>query len=107
MTIMNDSHIIATIVEDSWLTLEQLAHICDVNQDWLKDHLEAGLFPYASCFAGTWRLTNHCVLRARRMYRLEQDFEAVPELAALMADMQDELAALRAQLHSSTFRIQR
>lgn len=104
---MNDNHIIATIMEDSWLTMEQLARICNVDQHWLQQHLEAGLFPHASCLAETWRFSNHCILRAKRMYQLERDFDAVPELAALMADMQDEIAALRAQLHAFVFKTQR
>jgi chaperone modulatory protein CbpM len=32
------------------------------------------------------------------MARLERDFDAVPELAALVADLEDELAAVRARL---------
>jgi len=32
------------------------------------------------------------------MYRYERDFDAVPELAALVADMQDEIERLKRQL---------
>jgi len=38
------------------------------------------------------------VVRARCMARLERDFDAVPELAALVADLQDEIGRLRARL---------
>ena len=36
--------------------------------------------------------------RVRCMVRLERDFDAVPELAALVADLQDEIERLRARL---------
>ena len=36
--------------------------------------------------------------RARRMRQIERDFDAVPELAALVADMLDEMDRLRERL---------
>ena len=36
--------------------------------------------------------------RARRMREIEREFDAVPELAALVADMLEELDELRARL---------
>jgi len=38
--------------------------------------------------------------RARRMRQLERDFEAVPELAALVADLLEEMDVMRARLQS-------
>ena len=96
---MRDEDIlIGSLLEDSWLTLEQLAAACSVEPDWLLLHIEAGLFPHAECVAGTWRFSAAGLSRARRMRQLERDFEAVPELAALMADLMEEMDALRARL---------
>jgi chaperone modulatory protein CbpM len=61
-------------------------------------HIEEGLFPHAESVAGTWRFSGASLLRARRMRQLERDFDAAPELAALMADMLEEMDALRAQI---------
>jgi chaperone modulatory protein CbpM len=97
---MNDTLIIATIMDDSWLTMEQLAHICRVESAWLQHRIDEGLFPYAESVAGTWRFSNRCVLRAQRMIQLEHDFDAVPELAALIADLQDEIESLHVQLRN-------
>jgi chaperone modulatory protein CbpM len=104
---MNDNLIIASILDESWLTMEQLAHICRVETTWLQHRIEEGLFPNAESVAGTWRFSNQCILRAKRMYQLERDFDAVPELAALMADLQDEITSLRVQLHALSFRTER
>jgi chaperone modulatory protein CbpM len=37
-------------------------------------------------------------MRARRMRQLERDFDAIPELAALVADLLEEMETLRQKL---------
>lgn len=90
--------IIGSLLDDSWLTLEQVAAACTVEPDWLICHIQEGLFPHAECLAGTWRFTSASLRRAQRMRQLERDFEAGPELAALVADMLEEMDELRAQV---------
>jgi chaperone modulatory protein CbpM len=94
----DDDILIGSLMEDSWLTLEQVATACRVDAAWLMRHIEEGLFPHAESVAGTWRFSGASLLRARRMRQLERDFDAVPELAALMADILEELDALRTQI---------
>ena len=91
----DDDILIGTLMEESWLTLEQMAAACGVEPDWLMRHLDEGLFPGAASVAGIWRFSGACLLRARRMHALERNFDAVPELAALVADMLEEMDALR------------
>ena len=93
----DDDILIGSLLEESWLTLEQLAAACPVEPAWLIRHIEEGLFPHAECVAGTWRFTGASLLRARRMRQLERDFDAVPELAALVADMLEEIDSLRSR----------
>ena len=93
----DDDILIGSLLEESWLTLEQLAAACTVEPAWLIRHIEEGLFPHAECVAGTWRFSGASLLRARRMRQLERDFDAVPELAALVADMLEEIDALRSR----------
>lgn len=92
----DDEVLIGCLMEDSWLTVEQVAAACAVEPGWLLRHLEEGLFPHAESVAGVWRFSDASLLRARRMRQLERDFEAVPELAALVADLLEELDRLRA-----------
>jgi chaperone modulatory protein CbpM len=91
----NDDVLIGSLMEESWLTLEQLASVCKVEPGWLSRHLDGGLFPHAESVAGIWRFSGACLLRARRMRDLERNFDAVPELAALFADLLEEMDALR------------
>ena len=96
---MRDEDILeGQLLEEAWLTLEQAAAACTVEPQWLLAHLEEGFFPQARSVAGVWRLSGASLARASRMRRLERDFEAVPEMAALVADLLEEMDALRARL---------
>lgn len=99
----DDEILIGTLMEDSWLTLEQVAAACRVEPAWLMRHLDAGLFPHAESVGGIWRFSGAALARARRMRQIERDFDAVPELAALVADLLEEMDALRARLRRGGF----
>jgi chaperone modulatory protein CbpM len=96
----HDIHM-ASLLEETWLTLEQMAAACSVEPEWLARHIEEGLLPHAESVAGVWRFSGAALIRARRMRQLERDFEAVPELAALVADMLEEMDELRARLRAA------
>jgi chaperone modulatory protein CbpM len=83
---------------DLQLTLDELCRLGAVTPQWVAEHLEAGLIEAASAEREGWQFDVTSVERVRCIARLERDFEAVPELAALVADLQDEIAQLRAQL---------
>jgi len=90
--------LIDAVIEDSGLTLEQLSTLCSVELDWLIHHVNEGLLEPMPSSENEWRFSSTSLMRVRRIVMLERDFEAVPELAALVADMQEELDALRRRL---------
>ncbi len=100
----DDEVLIGSLLEDSWLTLEQVAAACRVEPEWLLRHVQEGLISDAESVAGIWRFSHSSLLRARRMRALERDFDAVPELAALMADLLEEMDEMRARLHGAGLR---
>lgn len=79
------------------LTLEETAAVCLVETQWLVCRIEEGLIPGAE--AG--RISMASLLRARRMRDIERNFEASPELAALVADLLEEMDQLRSRLRDS------
>ena len=93
-----DDILSGSLLEETWLTLEQVATACTVEPEWLARHLDEGFFPQVANVAGAWRFSTVSLARARRMWGVERDFDAVPELAALMADVLEELDEMRARL---------
>ena len=82
------------------LSIEQVAVICRVERNWLVTRLERGLMAHAHPAGDEWRLTSAALARVRRMRQIERDFEAEPELAALVADLLEEMDQLRARLRA-------
>lgn len=92
------------LLDDAALTLEELARACDVEPDWVVRHVQAGVLGSGEAFVGTvqvtlWRFRSGDLARARRLLRVERDFDANEHLAALVVDMGDEIRRLRARLH--------
>ena len=86
------------ILEDACLTLEQLCAAAALEREWLIRHVEEGLIAVSGTVIAEWRFTTVHLARARRMHEMERTYDAAPELAALVADMLEEMDALRAQL---------
>lgn len=96
---MSDHDILAAdVLEDACLSVEALASVCSVSHEWIVHHVEEGLLSAAGAAPAEWRFTSRDVWRVRRMRLLESEFEAVPELAALFADLLDEMESLHARL---------
>jgi len=96
---MSEEDILAgRLEEEACLTLEELCAACALEREWLVRRVEEGLFPVSGTVVTEWRFSSAGLARARRMREIERDFDAVPELAALVADMLEEMDELRARL---------
>ena len=95
---MTDREIVAVVLDDDCLTVEQVASACAVETEWVVRRVAEGFVPARGASSAEWRFTAAALLRARRMHAIERDFDAVPELAALVADMLEEMDELRARL---------
>ena len=81
-----------------FLTLEELCSACALERDWLVVRVREGLIVAQGNNDSEWRFTTATVARVRRMREIERTYDAAPELAALVADMLEEMDALRARL---------
>lgn len=86
------------VMDGACLTLEELCAVCSVEPVWVIRHVEEGLLNPVMGEQAGWRFSSASLARTRRLYALERDFDAVPELAALMADLLEELDTLRARM---------
>ena len=87
-------------------SIDELANACGVPTLWVREHVEAGaLQAHDSSGQGPelWRFDSPALLRARRLVQLEHWFDADPQLAALTADLLEELAQLRGRLAALGF----
>lgn len=87
-----------TLIDEALLTLDELCRVAAVNADWVRARVDAGLLAAARRGHEGWRFEPPVLERVRCMVRLERDFDAVPELAALVADLEAEIHQLRSRL---------
>ncbi len=87
--------IAAVVVDEQWFDRGEFAAVCGVSLEWVSVHVEAGVFDVPGDEPARWQFSGRDIRRARQIKALERDFDAMPELAALVIDLQDEVARLR------------
>jgi chaperone modulatory protein CbpM len=89
------------LLDDVALSLEELARACEVEPDWVVRRVRAGILGGQGQVQVTaWRFCSTDLVRARRLLRVERDFDANEDVAALVVDLGDEIRRLRARLHA-------
>lgn len=92
--------------ETTLLTLHELSRALALTPEWVAERVRAGLIEVAGAGAqadpALWRFQTLVVRRVRSMHHVERCFDAGPELAALVADLEDEIARLRVRLASGS-----
>jgi chaperone modulatory protein CbpM len=92
------------LLDDAALTLEELARACNVEPDWVVRRVQAGILGAPAGLENVvqvteWRFRSGDLLRARLLLRVEHDFDANEDVAALVVDLTEEVRRLRARLH--------
>lgn len=96
-----DDVVTGVLLDEVALTLEEAARACAVEPQWIVERVEAGIFGDGSVRVASWRFTSADVTRARRMRELECAFDAVPELAALVVDLLEEVERLKRRIRAA------
>lgn len=91
-------------LDEVWLDLADLCRLAGVTEIWVRERWADGLLtPDDMPAMETLRFDADGLHRVVRMASLERDFDAVPELASLVIDLEQELAALRTRLRRLGF----
>lgn len=91
---------IEAALQDVQLTVTELAALCAVTPQWVIERVRMGLIEAAEGDIEALRFGAAALRRVRTMRSVELAFDAAPELAALVADLGEEIARLRAALRS-------
>ena len=97
---MKQRSVDAVLIDEETLDLHELASACAVPTTWVVERVEAGLLACNSS-DGEMRFASAHLMRARRMVTTERRFDANQEVAALVADLIEEVEQLRRQVHAS------
>ena len=97
---MTHDRVDAVLIDEQTLDLHELATACAVPPTWVVERVEAGLLACSSS-AGEMRFASAHLVRARRMVTTERRFEANQEVAALVADLIEEVEQLRRQVQAA------
>lgn len=87
------------ILDEVTLSLDELARACAIEPQWIVERVSSGLV--CSSLEGEpscWTFVSTDLARVRQLVAVERDFDANPELAALVVDLIDEVRVLRARL---------
>ncbi len=94
-----DIYRVHVVLDEVWLDLPDLCQLAGVSELWVTQRMSDGLLTRdAAPTTEATRFNADDLRRVRRMASLERDFDAVPELASLVFDLEMELASLRARL---------
>ncbi len=101
MTMTNESTPVlrAELVDATTLcTVDELCLACNVDADWIAELVEHGVIEPIGEVSTDWRFTSLTIVRLAKAKRLERDLDLNPPGLALVLDLLDEIAELRAQL---------
>lgn len=99
MTNTIDTSLVEASLETLWFDLDDLCRLGFVEACWLEERLSSGLILACVDAPDATRCYNALTLtRVRRLACLERDFDAVPELAAMVADLEEELRHVKDRL---------
>ena len=100
----------AELLDQTMLSLHELARHCRTSPQWVIEHVQTGVFSYDNADGGSttitteqtqlWRFSSQTLVRARRIAQLEHSFDADPQLAALTTDLIEEVQQLRRKLQN-------
>jgi len=88
----------SVIGDEAVLSIEELARACSAKTQWIIELVDIGLLEPKGAEASRWRFRAADLICARRVARLQRDFDASTNAVAVMLDLLAEIERLRACL---------
>jgi chaperone modulatory protein CbpM len=88
----------SVIGDEAVLSIEELARACGAEVQWVIELVAVGVLEPQGAEISLWRFRAADLTCARRVFRLQRDFDASLDAAAVMLDLLDQIEQLRARL---------
>jgi chaperone modulatory protein CbpM len=88
----------SVVGDEGVLALEELARACGAEAEWIVELVAVGVLEPQGTENSRWRFRAADLTCARRVARLQRDFGATIEAAAVMIDLLYQIDQLRARL---------
>ncbi|MCS6291511.1 MAG: MerR family transcriptional regulator [Nitrospira sp.] len=88
----------SVIGDEGVLSIEELAKACRAEAQWVIELVAVGVLEPQGTETSRWRFRAADLTCARRVARLQRDFDASLDAAAVMLDLLDQIEQLRARL---------
>ena len=88
----------SVIGDEGVLSIEELARACGAEAQWIIELVAVGVLAPQGTETSHWRFRAADLTCARRVARLQRDFDASLDAAAVMLDLLDQIEQLRARL---------
>ena len=88
----------SVVGDEGVLALEELARACGAEAEWIVELVAVGVLAPQGRETSDWRFRAADLTCARRVFRLQRDFDASLDAAAVMLDLLDQIEQLRARL---------
>ena len=88
----------SVIGDEGVLSIEELARACRAEAQWVIELVAVGVLEPQGTETSRWRFRAADLTCARRVARLQRDFDASLDAAAVMLDLLDQIEQLRARL---------
>ena len=88
----------SVIGDEGVLSIEEFARACRAEAQWIIELVAVGVLEPQGTETSRWRFRAADLTCARRVARLQRDFDASLDAAAVMLDLLDQIEQLRARL---------
>ena len=85
------------VIDGEMLHADDIARLCCVTTQWVHARIEQEIL-HAVMRDGKYYFSSQMLFRAKQVASIEHQYDADPQLAALVADLIDEVRALREKI---------
>jgi chaperone modulatory protein CbpM len=96
----------SVVGDEGVLSIDELARACGAETQWIIELVTVGVLDPEGKESSRWRFRAADLTCARRVARLQRDFDASLDAAAVMLDLLEQIQRLRARLKQAGLEVE-